>query len=540
MKTILVVPLATLLAAGPALASLPSIHPADPRPIPVIDMHTHVFNALDVPLGGILIAQTAPRVVAEEVDKFFQSEDNRRAVDASEEKFLARRPGIPLGVPRIKSLPADDRSVLARTITLTATQRKVFADYLGQAKWGEGLRKAQVEGLPDALVTVANVLIQAGFMAGHPEKSRLAKNTETVERNMVDFVWLMLHRHRSIYHTLRAEYPAADLFVHHMMDMARGYDWTPWRDFPDQLTAMRDLDRNAGGRLLHFTAFDPFRRKQAQGLVDAGLKELAVGAKIYPPTGYKARGNTAFPPRIGNPLVLAQWDARYDGWTPAELDRTLLDFFQWSAKQNDGAGLPLFTHCTPIGFEAVPGYGLMADPEHWEKVLEIVPTLRLAFGHAGGEAYWFSTQDYADTDQSAEARSWRFGRKVVELCQRYPNVYCEVGYLEQVLDPDSQSPAVKALRQRLAGVLDKTGPGKFRFGDKLMYGTDWHMLYKEDNAPGYLAAFDRVISSIDQGRWRRKFFAGNAVEFLQLDRLAKDPRFAGQRQHWETILANAK
>jgi predicted TIM-barrel fold metal-dependent hydrolase len=530
MKTSALVLFAALLAAGPALASLPSTNPADPRPVPVIDMHTHVFNARDLPLGGILIAKLAPKDVADQIDLFFTSEANRQVVEANEEKSLKRE----AGVPKIQSLSPDDKATLGRGLQLTEEQEKAFLGYLGLQKWTDTKTKAAAESVPDALAVVAAVLDQAGFL---PEHSGVAA-ASAGERGMLDFAWLMLHSHAAIYRTLRTEYPAADLFVHHMMDMEKAYKQRPWRDFPDQLKAMRDLDRDARGRLLHFTAFDPFRRQQAQALLESGLKELAVGAKVYPPSGYRARGNTAFPPRIGGALNHLQWDSRYAGWSPADLDQTLLDFFVWSAKQHEAAGLPLFTHCTPVGFEAVPGYGRMSDPEFWEAVLKLVPNLRLTFGHAGGEAFWFSAQDYPDSDTSPAARDWRFGRKVVELCLRYPNVYCEAGYLDQVLQP---GPAAR-LRTRLAAQLDRDAEsGQWKFGDKLMYGTDWHMIYKEDHAPVYLAAFDAIISGIDAGKWRRKFFAGNAATFLRLGELAKDPRFTTeQRKHWGMIHADAK
>jgi hypothetical protein len=52
-----------------------------------------------------------------------------------------------------------------------------------------------------------------------------------------------------------------------MMDMARGYDDNPTVEFVDQLPAMQKLDAAFPGKLLHFAAFDPFRRDTALGLV---------------------------------------------------------------------------------------------------------------------------------------------------------------------------------------------------------------------------------------------------------------------------------
>ena len=83
--------------------------------------------------------------------------------------------------------------------------------------------------------------------------------------------------------------------------------------------------------------------------------------------------------------------------------------------------------------------GLNAHPKHWRALLEHERwrDLRLCLGHAGGgrasnlgvsSAGWMADNDaeWSDADN--------FARIVADLCATYPNVYCELGYITELLD----------------------------------------------------------------------------------------------------------
>jgi hypothetical protein len=165
--------------------------------------------------------------------------------------------------------------------------------------------------------------------------------------------------------------------------------------------------------------------------------------------------------------------------------------------------------------------------------------LRMCFGHSGGEAYWFS-DPANDANQKGKrpGDAWQFGNQVIDLCLTYPEVYCEVGYLDGVLEPKQAALLVR----RLEAVVNlPSKDGKWRFGDKLMYGTDWHMIYKVPHFEKYLEKWDEVIKQVDKGSLRQAFFAGNAKKFLRLDELAKDSRFTlEQRNAWAALSAGIK
>src|SRR5256885_15499369 len=68
------VPSGTALVASLALISANTIRanaiePAGREPTPVIDVHTHVFNARDLPLRGLFSALGAPTLVAKALAK---------------------------------------------------------------------------------------------------------------------------------------------------------------------------------------------------------------------------------------------------------------------------------------------------------------------------------------------------------------------------------------------------------------------------------------------------------------------------------------
>jgi len=91
--------------------------------------------------------------------------------------------------------------------------------------------------------------------------------------------------------------------------------------------------------------------------------------------------------------------------------------------------VPIFAHCSYGEFQAAKGYGERnPNPKFWLELLEKhdeLRTLRLCLGHAGGSDYWFTNTLSCHPD---------WGEAVVKLCTTYPNVYCEVGILEEVAD----------------------------------------------------------------------------------------------------------
>jgi predicted TIM-barrel fold metal-dependent hydrolase len=550
------VALLSAICCTSTLAEVDSRHPTDKRPVPVIDIHTHVFNISDVPVRGIIFAQVSDRTV-DAVESALDRNMSTEEPAASPLRPSAAR-FFELATPM-----TEPPSSAEREVKLTPDERAVFAEFLDlrQPAWqrdfsrqsaaesdGQG-PKAPTANLPTDLDRLADVLHQGEFMmetdsapAGPVFKS--ANIMKATPAGYARFLYLMLQNRTSIANVLMSDYRSGDLFIAHMMDMDRAYAGRSRTPFERQQEYMSTVTRAFDGKLAHFTAFDPFRDADAaMTTIDAGIAAGAIGVKFYPASGYRAAHNEIPPPPAGPSGALQRWKSRYENRPAETLDATMRRFFA----DMEGRKIPVFTHCTSKGFQAVEGYGWNASPEYWEAVLKEFPKLRLCFGHAGGYQFWFSQPGADQNETTPEGtrdfqRAWRFGQQVVELCLRYKNVYCEVAYLEELLTPSGADRLAKRLARELprASTAGPEAGPPWEFGDKIMYGTDWHMLYKEKNRQDYLSACNKIISGIQSAKWQRKFFSGNASVYLQLDKLAADPRFS-QKQHskWADIAAGA-
>jgi predicted TIM-barrel fold metal-dependent hydrolase len=345
------------------------------------------------------------------------------------------------------------------------------------------------------------------------------------------------------------------LMASHMMDLAPVYDQReddedllPFRS--QQLPRMALQQHHAQGRMLFFAAYNPFRdhwqkdpdagRGQALEIVKSGVqKHGAYGIKFYPPSGYRPIGNV--PPRRSFALFTRspgrQWDARYTSQgkplTGGDLDERTLKLFTWCQQQD----LPVFAHCGTGEFEARKEYGVqMANPDFWIQLLEKhknLHTLRLCLGHAGGPDFWFGGGKYAE-----------WGAKVHFLCTNYPNVYAEFGAHDMMVDDKARAVLVAKLQSLLSAPREK---GKYDFGKKLMYGSDWFM-----PMPGvrgreqYLLASQVAALEIEAGAvprrpdFYRDFMYRNSLTYLNAARRQHDPRLpAALRRNLSRLLAAA-
>jgi len=276
-----------------------------------------------------------------------------------------------------------------------------------------------------------------------------------------------------------------------MMDMQLAYAAkTPPRYpfHPVQVDRMHTLRRAYPARIFGFSAFDPRRddwRARAEDSLDKGF----VGFKFYPAMGYKPAGN--------------------DSTTQARID----DFFDFCVAK-DAA---VFAHCTPQGFQTRRKEGANAHPKHWRAVLENPrwSDLRLCLGHAGGGR--MKNGDVASAGWMAESEAeWNdadnFARVVTELCVRYPNVYCEIGYITELFEDDKLEVFVANMER--ARKATKGQPHDLL--DKMAYGSDWHMPSMADKTREYLNVFLGIMNREVYSNHLDQFFWKNACRFLKL------------------------
>jgi hypothetical protein len=312
-----------------------------------------------------------------------------------------------------------------------------------------------------------------------------------------------------------------------MMDLAPVYDQNEDGELllpfsTEQISSMQRQQEDAGGSMLYFVAFNPFRDHwgshhgpgSSLDIVKyACEKQGAWGVKVYPPSGYSAF-ETTIPRR---PFSISchphrQWKARYKPGgkliDPAEIDRRMDALFSWSL-END---IPLFTHSGTDEVQARKGYGeRFANPIHWKKRIESDghSHLRICLAHAGGGDFWFGKGKHQD-----------WGRTVFELCIKYPNVYCEFGAFDEIMEPASRD----AFSRRMVELIreSRSRQGCFDFSKKIMYGSDWFMPNSKGTPVQYLESFQTAMLDVakhldDDGASYKDFFIRNALTYLNAE-----------------------
>jgi predicted TIM-barrel fold metal-dependent hydrolase len=432
----------------------------------VIDVHAHVFNLRYVPVVGILRGWGVESVLA----------------DALAAIFIAITETDPSLDRRVRSAELT-RSVLIRQIARMAPLELALDSRVLRALDPGEQGSLAISQLLEKSATARRKVFE-GII------SRLVRRGVDAMRVGVGglrLVWLMMHRERDIVNHVVRTYPDVTLFVHQMMDMEKHYCDPPAYEFITvQIPRMRRLAIESGGRLLGFVAYSPLREKPVE-VVQLACASGFVGVKFYPPSGYRP---------IGNAGMLPDGDL---------IDQRNLELFRYCQEN----GVPVLAHCTPGGFEAGEGFGCYSDPDGWETLLQLEEfrSLRLCLGHAGGGSGWFAS----NTPEGDGEFNDSYAGKVYRLCSRqdFPNVYCDMSYLAGVLN--------RQLACRMARRLEKVLSDNATFGRRMMYGSDWHMLFQEDKCERYYLALERMFEdSAILKQYRQQFFLENAKAFLHL------------------------
>ena len=161
--------------------------------------------------------------------------------------------------------------------------------------------------------------------------------------------------------------------------------------------------------------------------------------------------------------------------------------------------------------------GLNAHPKHWRALLEHERwrDLRLCLGHAGGgrasnlgvsSAGWMADNDaeWSDADN--------FARIVADLCATYPNVYCELGYITELLDDPTARELLVANIERARAEARRTAAPRLPGQGRLRLG---HMPSMVDNTARYLDVFVDIMNRPAYAAHRDLFFHDTAMAYLK-------------------------
>lgn len=320
-------------------------------------------------------------------------------------------------------------------------------------------------------------------------KSFPAQQAGTLLQMLIFFLSMFLSE-RNRYTALQRDYskgkPADGHDPMHMVtllpDMRRAYERTvsrrlrpPYYRARDQVARGAALARESGGVLIPFGTIDPFRGERWKENVLYAQDIGITGFKIYPPMGFKPI--STLPDLSSDPLFAPielspdrDYKAYVDNLKVANdpLTERVMGQVISHAVEND---LRLFTHCTPLGFEAKEGFGSNCHPAWWASAMERygATNLRLCLGHGGGATRVDFGGWLAETEEDWQKTMAYRG---ILMCQRYPHVYMGLGYLIPLLENEESR---KSVLDRLKAVLTSEGTGGYHIADKLIFGTDWSM-----------------------------------------------------------------
>ena len=515
----------------------------------IIDMHTHLFNARYVPLNEIMLRRGVPPGASHLLSRLILALTGRSSLRKSGSFELATESDdkAELLMERIAEVTAvqytgdlgeslaasmefsnDDREVIYDTKDAVEDTElhRVLVDINQVFGDEESTQELQLDKLTGLNLNVfskemafESVELKALFGRGLKRMVRrlLRKALRFVENatDTLDFFYTMMRSEKSLLKRLSKYYKRHTtnyLLVHHMMDMEYPFNGkVKYPFYQKQLSRMTSLERYSEGNAVGFAAFDPIRFVQGGDdntvilqHMDIALNEGKIGFKFYPPMGYRAANNEDDP----------------------RLEAVIDVFFDYCAEH----AVPVFTHCTPVGFEAVVGKsGSNAHPKYWELALTKSVernNLILCFGHAGGGERksgnevirgWLSSTD-AEWDHNDNYARW-----VVDLCRRFPNVYCEISYIHEIIHDSAEK---KRLKNRLILEYgrDSSDSHPHFIKDKIMYGSDWHMPSMVNDIDKYLADIVDIFSVDSLKDHKESFFAGNALSYLNLNEFSTRAR----------------
>lgn len=475
----------------------------------MIDIHTHLFNLKYLPLMGIIreyshnkIPPIIANAVANSLLRHTRSDDDSLE-RLSKSKLLNKETVYKLDKPLFTLTQTE----VIDSIVNNFSSAEINNDEMQKALMefhhmnGDIHKVNEIRAINRFSLESAGSINIENFIsisAGIKDMFNWVFSKIKKGENFVRWVYLMQHSESDIYTILQLNVPGMKYYVHHMMDVDNYFNDHSTFDFEtQQIPKMQKLNDKFKDKLIGFVAYDPLKSNCLDIVKDAIENRGFKGVKFYPPMGYKALGNDS-----------------------ALLDNKNKELFRYCIQKD----LPLFSHCNNEGFQAdINGNsGYNSNPKYWEMVLETeeFKNLRLCLAHAGGVEGWFcpvapddkiKVDDIKRSDVSDNKQeNWNssYAMLVYKLCVKYPNVYCDAAYLDEVLDVA----LIENFKERLVKLF-KSQP---KFVKKIMFGTDWHMLYQDGENDTFYTAYKQLFSSTELLHYNDAFFEGNALAYLKM------------------------
>jgi len=544
---------AALTITGCATAQRPAGVPDGTRPR-LIDVHSHVFNASDLPSERFI------RVVfLEHYPKQAVSVMNIDDPDGMDQlmhlfTFLVGRTGAPSAFQEMKVLEAGSaEKKYALRLENDREMIRGIADYIkpGAAVADDGapVRKDKILRALDRAAGPGGVAVAGG----DEDDARLAKAQNAFRSldlgTILRWFGLFTRYRYSLAEQLASDHENQKFPVDMLCPALVDYDnWLGQHlDAPDQTQVkgasslvdqvglMGRIARRKTGPVVHgYVPFDPLRQAawdagvykafDPLSLVRKALREDGfIGVKLYPPMGFRAMGNAdkcqsysqEKSETIKKLLALGPPDPSVADCKPprpvpespalgSRLDAAMTRLFDTVVAENG----VIMAH-TNYSNGANDGFSHRADPAYWLPVFKKWPTLHISLAHFGS----FDAQSVAAPPGALNEEAsweWTLGRYLRDN----PNapVYADISYLVEIVGKPGSA---QADYDRVVKAWVRQFDPDCRH---LMFGTDWMMLGIDPAYAGYTERVYSYFSSIFNGDAAKlgRLFSGNAAAFLGL------------------------
>jgi predicted TIM-barrel fold metal-dependent hydrolase len=509
-------------------------HSITKEDIKIIDIHTHLFNLKYLPIAGILVRYgggiISPKI-AFTIEHFF-IKNTKSIFEAEEEIFFNSK----INKPIMKRLHIQlDEGTEKAFVNLEFKHIKngllneITEVQIRRTVAQEGLIEFQEIALQEGLIRASETIdfsifqLESNFTEVVLSKLMrlidhlidwICEKVDKIRNYIKWFRFMQKSEEETLHYLMEKDAVGVELYIHHLMDVDFYFNsleepqkYRSHFNFKDeQITNMQRLNEMYKDKIYAFVAFDPSKPDGVDIVKDAILNKGFKGVKFYPPLGYKAFNDPHFKENI----------------------ELLFDF----CIEMD---VPLFSHCNNAGFEAhkKDHSGYNSYPMFWYKILlqKKYENLRLCLAHAGGVEGWFaknSVEDQValndivdlpeDPRDNVEQGEWNtsYAKMVYKLCLKFPNVYCDAAYLDEITD-DTMYKHLKTRLKKIFAIEPK-------FAERIIYGSDWHMLFQEGKNNVYLDQYKRLFDEdCFTSDHRIKFFRNNALTYLKLEQLKNPP-----------------
>lgn len=305
------------------------------------------------------------------------------------------------------------------------------------------------------------------------------------------------------------------------MNMDHGIQGDKHKNFRHQLASLGKVGnhfidhrkgRKANGSILPYVAIDPNREDAYEVFLNA-FETNSFGKNIY---GYPFFGVKLYP-SLGylpsHPILMDIFKVCSEKNIPVLTHcggiSTRTDALKVQIKGLDQQGNPIDTYhsfdLAQKGDDYEP-YFLM--PDLWRPVLDQYPNLRLNIAHLGSNKQWKEFLTFTNPDDPKIKHNFVY--QTLQIIQEYKEVYADISYS---LAEDNNLHKIKALMDAQDQIANHPNP-TYQIIDKLMFGSDYYLMFMEQHINGAMNDFYDVFKQNDSNNLIQKLTNDNPRKHL--------------------------